>query len=363
MPQDAPTFAASVPVYGYADWLGDTLDSLRAQKVPLKVAVLDATPDDSVQRVLDSYRDMIDYSYHHADDGQSAAINEGWKALQGDILFWLNADDFLFPNALEQVAAIFAAEPDVDVVYGHSVHITGDGAFLEYFPSISENPQDLKNGCCIAQPACFVRRRAIEQVGYLETARHFTMDWDLWCRLLDHGARFKFLDAPLSLVRLHEETKTASGAARRFSEVADVAGRYNGSLATRLLVLRFTAFDKLNGHGPTAAVLRGLRALRRRLRFRRRIFGVEVLTNVVAGRCTLHLATYRGTPGTLTFHTDRPGTFLVDGHRSDSAGPDATGWIYKVPLPHGTRAISATIEDVEGRPWKLLGACFETDAA
>ena len=53
-------FSISVPVYGHAEFLPHTLKSIRCQPVEVELAVLDATPDDSVQRVLSTYTDMID---------------------------------------------------------------------------------------------------------------------------------------------------------------------------------------------------------------------------------------------------------------------------------------------------------------
>ncbi|MCH7803963.1 MAG: hypothetical protein IH937_07745 [Acidobacteria bacterium] len=53
-------FSISVPVYGHAEFLPHILESIRCQPVEAELAVLDATPDDSVQRVLSTYTDMIE---------------------------------------------------------------------------------------------------------------------------------------------------------------------------------------------------------------------------------------------------------------------------------------------------------------
>ncbi|MBF0335575.1 MAG: glycosyltransferase, partial [Alphaproteobacteria bacterium] len=286
-----PIFAVSMPVRGYADRVGEALASLAAQGWPVRAALLDATPDDSVQVAARPYDGLIAYRYHHPDGGQSAAINEGWRALDGEVLAWLNADDLLFPDTLALVGRLFAEDPALDVVYGHAVHVTYDGRFIEYFPAISERPEDLRRGCCIAQPSCFVRRRAVEKAGFLDEARHYTMDWDLWCRLLESGARFRFLDLPLSLVRLHAETKTASGAERRFREIAEIARRHGDGVRARLVEWRFRG-----GHlAANSAAWRLVRDLSRVLRPKRRLFGLDQ-GNRVEGACVLHLARLAATP-------------------------------------------------------------------
>lgn len=364
-PAASPVFAVSIPVRGYADWLEDTLRSLSVQRAGMQVAVLDATPDDSVQRVVDRHRGLVTYGYHHADGGQTAAINEGWRNLGGDVLFWLNADDYLFPWTLEAVAGIFADHPEVDVVYGHSVHVTGDGAFLEYFPSIATDPDGLHRGCCIAQPSCFVRRAAIDRAGYPDPDRHYTMDWDLWCRLLDSGARFRFLDRPLSLVRLHTATKTSSGAARRYAEIGALVGRYHGPAAGAATRAKFLLRDRLP---------RPVRMALRRLRRRPVLFGLEAGSNRVAGECTIHLVRYDRPSVSLALFTDSPGPHAVDtgaGPATARAGgqasfPTADGsvaaFVHRAPLAPlaAGRAMSARVSHAGGGAWRLFGAVLET---
>src|SRR5262249_21986050 len=86
------SFNISVPVRGGANLLATALASIRQQRVPLAIALLDATPDNSVQVVANEYDDLIAYRYHHRDEGQAAAIRDGWTNTSGDICTWLNAD-------------------------------------------------------------------------------------------------------------------------------------------------------------------------------------------------------------------------------------------------------------------------------
>jgi glycosyltransferase involved in cell wall biosynthesis len=91
-------FSISIPVYNQAKYLGTALESIRCQSTDVQLAVLDASADDSAQSVLVPYRGLIHYAYHHSDAGQSAAIQEGWDNTSGDVVAWLNADDYYFPT-------------------------------------------------------------------------------------------------------------------------------------------------------------------------------------------------------------------------------------------------------------------------
>jgi glycosyltransferase involved in cell wall biosynthesis len=216
---DSIKFSISVPVYKQAHFLRTALESLRHQTVPFELAVLDATPDDSGQAVLHDYQDMITYQYHHADAGQAAAIQAGWDNTAGNVVAWLNADDYYFPDTLTKVAAIFQANPAVDIVYGHAVFVEPENKFQMYFPAISTNAALLTKNNIICQPSCFVRRTALERVKGLNTALHYVMDWDLWVRLYNANCHFYFLDEVLSVVRMYPETKTLSGANKRQQEI------------------------------------------------------------------------------------------------------------------------------------------------
>jgi glycosyl transferase family 2 len=56
---------------------------------------MDATPNHSVQDVLDNFTGILSYRRHGQDSGQSAAIQEGWDHTDGDIFASLNSDDLL----------------------------------------------------------------------------------------------------------------------------------------------------------------------------------------------------------------------------------------------------------------------------
>lgn len=214
------TFCIAIPIYGQADLLPTALASLAAQKVNLNIAIMDASVDDAAQDILNMYCDLpITYRRHGPDAGQAAAIQEGWSATQSDVLSWLNADDYLVPGGLEIVEDIFKSNPHVDVVYGDAIFVDREGRFNTYFPSISEDISDIRFHNCISQPACFIRRVAVERVHGVNTKLHYIMDWDLWTRLYLSGAIFYYVQRPLAAVRMYAETKTSSGGRDRLVEI------------------------------------------------------------------------------------------------------------------------------------------------
>jgi len=239
-------FSISIPVYNQAEYLQTALESIRCQSIDVQLAVLDASLDDSAQNILSPHRHMVHFAYHHSDTGQAAAIQEGWNNTSAGIVARLNADDYYFPQALARVRQVFVERPDIDVVYGHGVHVSTDGGFEMYFPAISEDLALLRRGCIICQPACFVRRTALEKVGGLNVALHYAMDWDVWLRLLDAGCNFHFLDEILSAVRVYPETKTLSGTKQRYREICNILQVHTDWLHRNASLVGFFHYDLAN---------------------------------------------------------------------------------------------------------------------
>lgn len=211
----------AIPVFRQENFLPSAMESILVQQENVQLAVMDATPDDSVQEVLNHYRDLLSYHRHGPDAGQTDAIQEGWDNTDGDIVAWLCADDYYFPYTIEVVKKIFIDHPEVDVVYGDSVFVDETDRFLGYFPAINQDISAITKECCICQPSCFVRRTAFDKIGgRLNENLHYIMDWDLWTRLYQSGATFNYVNKPLSVVRMYEGTKTSSRSWRRFFEIS-----------------------------------------------------------------------------------------------------------------------------------------------
>ena len=309
------TFSISVPVYGQAEYLRTALQSIRTQRAPVELAVLDASPDDAAEQVVQEYAASVAYRYHRADAGQAAAIQEGWARTRGDIVAWLNADDYYFPDTLARVATVFRANPEVDVVYGHGVYVSAGGAFQTYFPALDRHITSLTRSCVVCQPACFVRRRALECVGDLDSTLHYTMDWDLWLRLYRAGCTFRFLDAPLAVVRVHPATKTLSGAAQRYREIRRLL-RAGGVYWPRRMVIEM-GHRQYDLQHQRRGILAGAayRVLTSAFRARRAatghtlpwINGLECWTNRVEDECVVEFPWYEAEPPCrVTLVTDRP---------------------------------------------------------
>ena len=180
---------------------------------------MDASDDHRVVDIAD--KSGIDFAYrrHGPDQGQAAAIAEGWRNTTGKYLGWLNADDVLFPSALHCAAEAFSSTDAPDVLYGDSTILNYDGATIGVHGQIFEVSSSIFRSNPISQPSCFFRRDLVERIGGLDESLHYTMDWDLWVRLYEAGAKFQKSERYLSAVYCGNGTKTSQLSMERLREI------------------------------------------------------------------------------------------------------------------------------------------------
>ncbi len=201
-------FSISAPIGAYHPFLRTCLNSLTEQGIGVELSALNAAQDERTGAELDRIGADIAYRRDGPDAGQTDAILEGWAKTGGDLLGWLNADDALAPGALKAVAAAFEADPDLDVVYGHSIIVDEADRIIGYHWAVEPPSARILHEGIISQPSCFFRRAAHDRVGGLDRDLHYTMDWDFWIRLHRAGAKFGFIDQVLSRVLWAQDTKT-----------------------------------------------------------------------------------------------------------------------------------------------------------
>lgn len=251
-----------MPVGAWHPFLESVLASLRCQGPGIAVALLDASGDPRVKEIGDQNSDWLSYRRHGPDGGQSDAILEGWRNLEGEWLGWLNADDLLMPGMLDRIRAAHTVDPSLEVIYGHSTILDDTGAMTGYHFNVEPPGPRLLQAGIISQPSCLFSRAAYERAGGLDRDLHYTMDWDLWIRLYKDGARFGFVDEPLSMVLWAAGTKTASLNKRRREELKAIIARHAPEEAHKEVFRDFAIHAMIDMIWPEALRQKLIRKLR-----------------------------------------------------------------------------------------------------
>lgn len=136
---DRPLVSIIVNNYNYGQFLPEAIDSALNQIYSsVEVIVVDDGSTDHSREIIASYSDRI-IPVLKENGGQASAFNAGFKASTGEIIIFLDADDYLFSHTVEQVIA--AWQPDAAKVHYLLEMVDSTGKHLGTHP-----PRPLDSG-------------------------------------------------------------------------------------------------------------------------------------------------------------------------------------------------------------------------
>ncbi len=218
-----PTITVVTPSYNQAAYLEQTIRSVLDQQYEaLEYIVIDGGSTDGSVDIIRKYSTRLAFWSSEKDRGQADAVNKGWRRATGEVLAFLNSDDYYLDGTLRRVGEAFSARPDAGVVYGQGQWVTSKGRVLQT-TSIVVDAQSMLDGLVsVPQPAAFVRREVLDRVGMLDEELHFGLDKEFYLRAI---ANFPVvvLNEPLAALRLHEQAKSVSDPRGFAPEMARIA--------------------------------------------------------------------------------------------------------------------------------------------
>jgi glycosyltransferase involved in cell wall biosynthesis len=215
-----PRISIVTPSFNQGKYIEETILSVRNQGYPnVEHIIMDGGSTDETRQILERYRDGFAHLVCEKDEGQSDAINKGFKLATGEIFTWLNSDDMLAPGALAAVAMGFHTT-GAEMIAGEA-HIYRDGELAaKHLTTCAPGPLPLHDlleiesrwleGQFFYQPEVMFTREIWEKAGgHVRTDLYHSMDYELWVRMAGAGARLGVIGRPVAHFRFHPEQKTA----------------------------------------------------------------------------------------------------------------------------------------------------------
>jgi glycosyltransferase involved in cell wall biosynthesis len=145
--------------------------------------------------------------------GEGAAKNAAAAAARGDFIAFLDADDSFLPGRLAALGALARERPDVDILTTDAYLVYRDrrlGRCYGAGHAFADDDQRLailRTNFILGLSA--VRRARFLEVGGFDPTVAYTVDWELWMRLILSGSQAAFIDQPLAEYRLHASSMSA----------------------------------------------------------------------------------------------------------------------------------------------------------
>ena len=209
-----PVVTIVTPSYDQADFLEKTIRSVLEQDYPnIEYLVIDGGSTDGSVEIIKKYADRINWWVSEKDNGQADGINKGLRRASGEIIAWLNSDDFYLPGAVSSAVQALQTNPEAGFVYGDLQVVNEAGEVTNILTYGDWGLKGLMEFKIIGQPTVFMRRNVLESAGYLDPGYHFLLDPHLWLRLAMH-AGMKYIPHLWAGEHSHAASKNLAHAAK-----------------------------------------------------------------------------------------------------------------------------------------------------
>ena len=226
-----------VTSYNQRAELAEAVDSVLAQTRPAHQIIIvdDASTDDSRDLIADYRRQhpgLIEPVLHDQNRGVAAARVSALQAVTGDLVTYVDGDDFYRPTKLAAELAALQRHPDAGIAFCNTAYVDAGGKPLWNWVDQDKPPV----GDVFAATYCrdyprrslfrmeMVRVDALREVGFHDPTLRLYEDWDLRIRLTKR-LRVAYHDEPLAVVRLHGRGLASSPPAEHLAAIERVLGK------------------------------------------------------------------------------------------------------------------------------------------
>jgi glycosyltransferase involved in cell wall biosynthesis len=193
-----------IPVRDGERYLSEALRSVLDQSFgDVEVIVVDDGSEDSTPEIIRAMGSKV-RSVRQEPAGLAAALNRGVEVSRGAFLAFLDADDLWTPRKLELQMAVLAAQPKLDLTFGHVRQFHSPDLSDQQRAAIACPPETIPG---LSKGTMLIRRESFARVGPFGTWRvgEF-VDW--YARATECGLAVELLPDVVMLRRLHTRNTT-----------------------------------------------------------------------------------------------------------------------------------------------------------
>lgn len=195
--------------YNSEKTIRDTLESVLKQSYHnIEYIIVDGASKDNTLQIVREYEAMFDDRLRYiseSDQGAYDAMNKGLGMATGDIVGFLNSDDFFISDDVLQKVANAFEKNDIDAVYGdvHYVKAEDVSKRVRYYSSRFFVRPLMRFGFMPAHPSFYCRREIYQKYGGFDTSFKIAADFENLLKLIYiHRIKTKYINKDFVSMRL-----------------------------------------------------------------------------------------------------------------------------------------------------------------
>lgn len=171
--------------YNRLIYFKQSLESVLNQTYKNKeIIILNNGSTDDTKEYIKGFNN-IKYFENQNNDHTSKRYNDMIKISEGDIIFFLADDDYLFDNdIIEKVMNKFINNNCLEVFYGNAISISAQGTKIDIFPFESANPVRVWRKEYIHFGTMFFKKSIFSRIGYFNEKLIYYSDYEIKARCL-----------------------------------------------------------------------------------------------------------------------------------------------------------------------------------
>ena len=234
-----PKISIVMPSYNQAKFIERSILSVLNQNYPnIELIIIDGGSKDGTIEIIQRYEARIAYWVSEQDEGQSDALNKGFKLCSGEIYCWLNSDDIYLPNAFTHAVQAFDKNPNKKIVFGDFLSIDKEDIVLDYNHAFDFNLNQFKyEGFHLNAQSMFWRKNVHKVFSGFDKDLKNTMDYQMILEFGINEGQKSFIRIPQVLggFRRYDGQKTGGYPSRALNEHKIIAERYKYSDKYKLI--------------------------------------------------------------------------------------------------------------------------------
>lgn len=164
----------------------------------IEYIIIDGGSTDGTLDIIEKYRDKIAYFLSEPDNGIFNAMNKGIKAATGDILYFLNTNDYIFDEKVIEDAVKFFEKTNAKMVFGDMSFIEDNGQEKERRIYSDVDKLFFINEC-ICHQGVFYKREVFDICGFYNEKYRLTADYDLNLKvIMKHNLKTRYFNRVLA---------------------------------------------------------------------------------------------------------------------------------------------------------------------